>query len=183
MKSKRHSPETRAKISAKRRTQSPPMLGKKHSPETISKMRAAAEGRIVPRCVIEAGAKSRRGKPAWNRGLSSWWIKGDKSPLWKGGVLKGYDKKLSSLEWRGLRKKVYERDNWTCKDCGVKCRETIQCHHVVPYRESMDDSMENLITLCRKCHCRRHADINRRVRENKRILHSDKGTVRYKKGD
>lgn len=155
-------PERRAKISAKRRLQIPPMLGRRHSPETIAKMRATAKGRIIPPHVMEASAAVRRGKPAWNRGLPAPWTTGDKSRFWKGGVLNGYEKKLSSREWRNLRSEIYKRDNWTCQDCGKKCHKDIQCHHVVPYRESKDDSRENLVTLCLPCHGRRHAELNKR---------------------
>jgi len=154
------SEETKAKISAKRKLQIPPMLGRKHSPETILKIKASAKGRIIPAYVLEASAVARRGKPAWNRGISATWIKGDKSPFWKGGALKGYDIKMSSLEWRTLRSVVYKRDNWTCKDCGTKCHKGIQCHHIKPFRESKDDSLENLVTLCVSCHARRHSELN-----------------------
>lgn len=57
-------------------------------------------------------------------------------------------------KWQELRLKVYKRDKWICQICNVHCskKNKIQCHHIVPYRISQDNSIENLITLCAKCH-------------------------------
>jgi 5-methylcytosine-specific restriction endonuclease McrA len=67
--------------------------------------------------------------------------------------------------WKTIRLSVYERDNYTCQSCGVKCvskatamehpeysSRIIQCHHIDPYKQSQDNSMDNLITLCIVCH-------------------------------
>lgn len=77
--------------------------------------------------------------------------------------------------WGKIRKSVYLRDNYTCGDCGVKCvskkmansnhdlsGKIIQCHHIVPYRVSKDNSMENLITLCLTCHSKIHLNPSKR---------------------
>jgi len=68
--------------------------------------------------------------------------------------------RLTTRKWQKIRKLCYERDNWTCQKCGVKCvskdkkvlSRTIQCHHKVRWLVTQDDSLENLITLCVKCH-------------------------------
>jgi len=82
---------------------------------------------------------------------------------WKGGKtnhkLKYYDQ-YYSVNWQRLRLSIYERDNWTCRICGNHCegkksnnyKNRIQCHHIIPYRISQDNSSENLITLCARCH-------------------------------
>lgn len=61
--------------------------------------------------------------------------------------------------WQELRKFIYERDNWICQECGVKCgttkrkdRPVIQCHHI-NYDTTSDDP-QNLITLCASCHAK-----------------------------
>ena len=57
------------------------------------------------------------------------------------------------------RKKALERDNYTCQDCGAT--ENLETHHIdgsgsnVPARE-MNNDLDNLITLCHKCHMKRH---------------------------
>ena len=59
------------------------------------------------------------------------------------------------FNWKLIKKKIKERDNYTCqnKKCGKKeGDEYLQVHHIIPYRIFQDNSEENLITLCPKCH-------------------------------
>lgn len=87
-------------------------------------------------------------------------LRGEKNYNWKGGV--SPNGTLDTWQWRKLRQEVYERDNWTCQECGVRCLNTkdakahpkrkIQCHHVVPRRYGGSDVMDNLVTLCMSCH-------------------------------
>lgn len=56
----------------------------------------------------------------------------------------------SPATWQKLRRKVFVRDNFTC----VYCKSTnvhLEGDHVVPFSKGGDDSMENLVTACRKC--------------------------------
>ena len=75
--------------------------------------------------------------------------KGDKHWNWKGGISKDHDR--GNL-WNIIRKNIYKRDNWTCQICFKHCHNDIQCHHIVPYRATQDNSESNLITLCKSCH-------------------------------
>jgi len=71
----------------------------------------------------------------------------------------------ASKEWARIRHAVYERDNWICQECGVKCLNTrdskahpnrkIQCHHIIRRRDGGLDVPENLVTLCMSCHHKR----------------------------
>jgi len=66
-------------------------------------------------------------------------------------------------EWDKLRRKVYERDNYTCQRCGYNSRRSkksipIQAHHIIPKSNGGSDTMDNLITLCRCCHGVQHPD-------------------------
>lgn len=68
--------------------------------------------------------------------------------------------------WNLIRKQIYKRDNYICQDCGIKCiskkylknkkesNRIIQCHHI-DYNKK-NNKEENLITLCLKCHLKRH---------------------------
>jgi len=95
---------------------------------------------------------------------------GENHPNWRGGNSPGYKLYLTDRNWHELRKQVYERDNWTCQDCGKKCHHDITCHHIVPYRISQDDSMDNLITLCVACHSKKEWEIQRKLYLNNLTL-------------
>jgi len=53
-----------------------------------------------------------------------------------------------------LRKKVFERDNFTCQKCKTedKTTKTLEAHHITPLVMEGDDDLDNLITLCNDCH-------------------------------
>lgn len=73
---------------------------------------------------------------------------GKNNPRWRGGYEPFY-----GPDWREQRKKALERDKHICQICGSP--ETTykhDVHHIKPYRESKDNSLSNLITLCRPCH-------------------------------
>jgi len=53
-----------------------------------------------------------------------------------------------------LRKKAFERDNFTCQKCGLEDKKGVklEAHHKIPlYLEGKDDS-NNIIALCFDCH-------------------------------
>jgi len=52
--------------------------------------------------------------------------------------------------WRNTRDEVLERDNYRCTICGS--RENLDVHHIKPRRKDGKDVIENLSTLCEKCH-------------------------------
>lgn len=67
------------------------------------------------------------------------------------------------VEWKTWRKSVFERDNYTCQDCGAVSKKGLQVflepHHKTPVRELIDTPHEecmfdinNGTTLCRECH-------------------------------
>lgn len=54
-------------------------------------------------------------------------------------------------DWDKIRYLVYLRDNFTCQDCGVN-NKSLDIHHKTPFMQTHDNSLNNLITLCRSCH-------------------------------
>lgn len=91
---------------------------------------------------------------------------GSDNPNWRGGVSKTYKLRLTKRSWFFIRQAVYRRDHWTCQSCGKQSGENrIAAHHIIPYRVSFDDSMENLITLCYSCHCKEEQKYYRRLGE------------------
>jgi 5-methylcytosine-specific restriction endonuclease McrA len=53
-----------------------------------------------------------------------------------------------------LRKKVFERDNFTCQKCKTqdKTARILEAHHINPLVMEGNDNLDNLITLCSDCH-------------------------------
>lgn len=72
-------------------------------------------------------------------------IKGSNHPNWKGGHEDYY-----GSDWYSQRLRRLEYDSYTCQHCGKK--ESLDVHHKKAYREVHDNSLGNLITLCRQCH-------------------------------
>ncbi len=58
-------------------------------------------------------------------------------------------------DWDKIRFIIYRRDNFTCQDCGIPMgnfKEAFHVHHKIPFLVSFDNSLNNLITLCKSCH-------------------------------
>ena len=111
-----------------------PFFGKKHTEETRKKI---SETQI-------AEPKFRRtGEDHWN---------------WKGGVSKEAHKLRSCQELKIWRRAVYERDNYTCQECGDRTSKgnkvILNAHHIKPFMEypELRFDVSNGITLCEECH-------------------------------
>lgn len=64
--------------------------------------------------------------------------------------------KYADSRWVALRKRVLERDKYTCKLCGRK-NSIMNVHHSKYIGKHIwDTPMEYLITLCKNCHERFH---------------------------
>ncbi len=57
---------------------------------------------------------------------------------------------LESEPYEQLRHQVLRRDGWRCQSCGSM--SNLEVHHKELRSRSGDDSEQNLITLCSKCH-------------------------------
>lgn len=62
------------------------------------------------------------------------------------------NKRLQSIEWIKIRRKVIKRDK-VCVLCGGKGKSV---HHKVPFSISGDNGLNNLILLCNSCHLHIH---------------------------
>ncbi len=56
--------------------------------------------------------------------------------------------------WEALRLECLKRDNWQCRQCQRVCTGPKEAHadHIVPKRLNGPDTLENLQTLCIRCH-------------------------------
>jgi hypothetical protein len=67
-----------------------------------------------------------------------------------------------------LRRRVLQRDNYTCRRCGHKGewgqhRDNVQVHHLLPCSLGGEHTMDNLLTLCDPCHRKEDAAIRRSI--------------------
>lgn len=86
--------------------------------------------------------KTRRGQNHWN---------------WKGGVSDEAHRIRNSAEYKQWRNKVFERDRYTCQNCGQRGGK-LNAHHIVAFslNHQLRFDLGNGITLCKKCHTRMH---------------------------
>ena len=86
---------------------------------------------------------------------------GKQNPNWRGGITDTNLLLRASLEYQEWREKVFERDGWTCRECGAK-REVgsvvLHAHHVKEFatHPEMRLDVSNGLTLCEPCHMALH---------------------------
>ena len=68
----------------------------------------------------------------------------------------GNAKKRISYSYRQWRRKVLERDHYTCQNCGSK--DKLHVHHIKSFSEypELREEISNGVTLCEKCHRKLH---------------------------
>lgn len=154
-------------------------MGKILSEGHKRKIGTANKGRRIP----YKPRPSRQGKPTWNKGkkgsqIGNWkgkkrpelsanieWrrklseaLKGDKSPMWRGGITKESMAIRNSLEYKLWRESVFKRDNWTCVWCGVRSAKEVKvilnADHIKPFSlfPELRFAIDNGRTLCVDCH-------------------------------
>jgi len=68
------------------------------------------------------------------------------------------DKKfMQSVEWKQIRKKILERDDYTCQYCSVERKTFMQVNHIDG--NPKDNSEENLEVICSACHKITHSGL------------------------
>jgi 5-methylcytosine-specific restriction endonuclease McrA len=75
------------------------------------------------------------------------------------------------------KKAVWDRDNYTCKDCGLYEPTIIVAHHIIPKMDSSKQihDVENGVTLCPNCHAKKHIIL--RNNSGRRLNDSQKGLI------
>jgi hypothetical protein len=58
-------------------------------------------------------------------------------------------KERDQLAWRQIRKRVFERDQYTCAYCRLVCQKFMQVNHI---GAEDNHDLENLETVCAACH-------------------------------
>lgn len=103
------------------------------------------------RIIIKYRSANNTNKTFCNHKCFKEYTKGDKCSSWRGGITPLYKARLNFPEYKEKLKQVYKRDDYKCQSCGDS-KNKLEAHHIVPWRISHNDEMDNLITVCRTCH-------------------------------
>lgn len=103
-------------------------------------------------CSIECHNNSMKGQKPWNKDKPNYDMRGENHPRWNGGIGR-HDNNRKRLEAKIWRRKVFNRDNYTCIWCGVK-NVYLNAHHIKTWKNSPEFryDIDNGITLCVSCH-------------------------------
>lgn len=87
-------------------------------------------------------------------------ISGSKHPCWKGGVTPLNEKIRKSVAYITWRKKVYERDSYTCRVCDKKGGK-LHAHHIYKFSiyPLLRFDTDNGVTMCKQCHKNLHSGL------------------------
>jgi hypothetical protein len=127
------SEETRRKLRQSR-------IGKKTSEEARQKM-SEVWLRRTPEELAEIGKKIGERQ------------RGENNPYWKGGITPLQKQIRTSRTYKEWRTQVFKRDNFTCKECGVRGVE-LHADHIKPFAlyPELRTKLSNGRTLCVPCH-------------------------------
>lgn len=77
----------------------------------------------------------------------------EKNPAWKGGITKNSELLRSTTEFKKWRRKVFERDTYTCRICFQK-GGVLEPHHIANVAAHLELAFDinNGVTLCINCH-------------------------------
>lgn len=105
-----------------------------------------------PPCKVKTGRGKYCDKTC--RGIAqSQYQLGENGPNWRGGIYPENKKARRGKEYSEWREFIYDRDNYTCQDCGQRGGE-LHAHHIFPFAAFPEHRLEtwNGTTLCEKCH-------------------------------
>lgn len=82
--------------------------------------------------------------------------------------MKSYSEKLKDPRWQKYRLAVFDRDNFTCRECGSKKR-TLHAHHLfyLKNKNPWEYPLNSIVTLCEVCHKLTHSDGAKEERKEK----------------
>ena len=145
----KRSDETKSKLSVALGGKNNPMYGKRHS--------------VVTRKLLSIAGRNRRHTEETKLKISKALFKGENTE---------YGSEFNAL----LKRKIRERDNHTCKHCGIDqlvCRRKLHIHHI-NYNKK-DNRLDNLISLCTSCHSITNANRKYWMQYFRRIIKSMHG--------
>jgi len=158
--SKEKMSKTRKRLMKEGKIESP-LKGKHHSEETKRNMSIMKKGKkftLEHRKNQSNAIKNNLPKTAFKKGQKPW------------NYIDGRSKLLTPArygdDWDKIRYLVYLRDKFTCQHCGIK-KQRLDVHHKIPFLISFDNSLGNLISLCKPCHRKEEVRIMRELKNQK----------------
>ncbi len=125
-----------------------------HTKEWNKKVSEALKGRKGPKQTEETKrkkAESLRGKKRSEeyKQQMSFSRLGELNPNWRGGRIRGH----SGSRYKRWQIKVFERDNWTCQNCGIRGIK-LNAHHIKSWEnyKELRYELNNGVSLCIECH-------------------------------
>lgn len=139
-------------------------VGRIKSPETRAKISAVHKGKTVSNESRLKMSIAKKGQPH---------PKGADSHAWRGGLTPIRKMIRQSEKYKAWRKEIFERDNYTCQDCGARNSRGnpviyLQADHIEPFAvirdkyniKTLEDTLNctelwdvsNGQALCEKCH-------------------------------
>lgn len=100
----------------------------------------------------------KKGHVTWSKGKKLLYNAGPLNNNWKGGITSLVQQIRHSPEMKQWRKDVFERDNYTCTECGrrrkVGDRVILEADHIKSFAKHPELRLilGNGRTLCRECH-------------------------------
>ena len=86
---------------------------------------------------------------------------GKDNPNWDGGKSPERQSKYARSAWKDLAKSILKRDNYQCRKCNTPhtTKRKLVVHHINKWSQypELRFNVENLITLCEKCHRKIHS--------------------------
>jgi hypothetical protein len=120
--------------------------------------------------IIKRIADNKRGKhhapqSEFKNGHKPYPVYGKKNINWKGGICSENYKLRRSVRYIKWRKKIFERDNYTCKKCGKKGGK-LHPHHIKSWSRypKLRFVVGNGITFCIDCHKKTDSYLNNKIR-------------------
>lgn len=127
--------------------------GKKITEETRKKLSVSAKKRVASKETRKKMSESKKGKIPKNLAEVHRTNRGENHPNWKGGITSERDKLKHSQEYKDWRTSIFERDDYTCQECGNRGGK-LNAHHTKPWSKNkkLRFNIDNGTTLCVSCH-------------------------------
>lgn len=141
--------KTREKMSVAAKKRKPSFLGKKHTKETKEKISNSKKGQVSPWKNKTPNKKARE-----KMRIAKLGIRGPEHWNWKGTATERHLAMGRSeyIEWRSM---VFERDKYTCQKCGAKGVYLQAHHKKSwANYPNLRYNLSNGVTLCEPCHAK-----------------------------